>query len=537
MDFLASLSLTNVPEQQTRTSHNPEIIEALSSNPNIQLGFDACCYCGKSIEESEAISCPKCKRVSYCSDRCRKLDSQPSSSYLQEEFDTEAPPSNANGHGSVICALLRLCNQDEDEEEAMEQENPKFNLSDKNKNKNKKTTSRKQEEARDRVRSEYESYPATLANLLMDGPCYQPMLQKCSASTKNNHSHNNGNGNGGDSEGLSLTIHIIGASNEAELWNANANASANGRKKALSRVFDSYAEALTDLAENYSIPSINLVFVGPDCPEKLRASRTLKLSSTSTSEKTKQQKKKSLSESRLSFYTHASMYNASFLQQLSSENENENLSKPDVIVFFNPGFTCPDYNWEDVLQNLPSKKNSSSTPFLITTNTEMEAVLDCQYLLERQCISSLPPMIQAMIDAETGDMNESDKSPGHYDNDNDNDIEEEEDGENYVESNDGMFFGENPYAGSRVRQSGTMANDVYVKSMWMFGGASLSPMVTASKPQKKRKESSAKKSNSQNNGGDSKEQDEEIRHEKKKRKKTHKVIGKGNSKKKNPALL
>lgn len=66
MDFLSSLGIDNVPEQQTRTSHNSDIMKALNSNPDIKLGFDACCYCGK-FETSEFISCQKCKRVLYCS--------------------------------------------------------------------------------------------------------------------------------------------------------------------------------------------------------------------------------------------------------------------------------------------------------------------------------------------------------------------------------------------------------------------------------------------------------------------------------------
>ena len=41
--------------------------------------------------------------------------------------------------------------------------------------------------------------------------------------------------------------------------------------------------------------------------------------------------------------------------------------------------------------------------------------------------------------------------------------EEEEDGCTF-------FFGENPYSGMRVRQSGTMGNDLYVKNRWIVGG-------------------------------------------------------------------
>ena len=33
-----------------------------------------------------------------------------------------------------------------------------------------------------------------------------------------------------------------------------------------------------------------------------------------------------------------------------------------------------------------------------------------------------------------------------------------------------FFFNENPYAGLRVQQSGTMGNDLYVKNSWIVGG-------------------------------------------------------------------
>jgi hypothetical protein len=39
-----------------------------------------------------------------------------------------------------------------------------------------------------------------------------------------------------------------------------------------------------------------------------------------------------------------------------------------------------------------------------------------------------------------------------------------------VKDQSNAFFSENPYSGSRVRQSGTMANDLFVKNRWMLGG-------------------------------------------------------------------
>ena len=53
-----------------------------------------------------------------------------------------------------------------------------------------------------------------------------------------------------------------------------------------------------------------------------------------------------------------------------------------------------------------------------------------------------------------------------FDLDGDEGANQESENEDVVES----FFGENPFKGSRVRQSGMLANDLYVKSSYLFGG-------------------------------------------------------------------
>jgi hypothetical protein len=113
----------------------------------------------------------------------------------------------------------------------------------------------------------------------------------------------------------------------------------------------------------------------------------------------------------------------------------------DVVVMFNPGLTCPDYpKWNDTLHCIPN-----GTPLLLLTNTQMEVLADIQFLLEHGHLklSSLPPPWL--------------------------EISAEEDETKNSES-DAYYWGENPYCGWRVRQSGTLANDVYVKNRWMFRG-------------------------------------------------------------------
>jgi hypothetical protein len=161
--------------------------------------------------------------------------------------------------------------------------------------------------------------------------------------------------------------------------------------------------------------------------------------------------------------------------------DDTKLPCPDAIIFFNPGLSCPDYDWSKALSAASSYQ--SSTPFLITTNTEMEGFADIKCLVDGGYVDSkeLPQYVLETVDVETPSNN------SRYD--------EEDD-----EQNKRFFFCENPYAGLRVRQSGTMANDLYVKSRWVMGGLfqrggggnvekKKAKMVDKSKKKKKRKES------------------------------------------------
>jgi len=113
----------------------------------------------------------------------------------------------------------------------------------------------------------------------------------------------------------------------------------------------------------------------------------------------------------------------------------KSVPSPDIVVFFNPGFTVPDYSWEEALLTVPQ-----GTPCLATTNTELEGVADIELLFELGIITELPAALAIMLR-----------------------------GEDLAETAD-TFFSVNPHCGNRVRQSGTMANDLYVKNRWIFGG-------------------------------------------------------------------
>lgn len=367
MDLLASLHLDGeLPEQQTRISH---LGETLAKDTNLKLGFNACCACAKI---NPSVECRACRRVKYCSTECRDKDAQLSSNAVMEE-------DQAMGHSSVVCALLRLCQADENAEDP---------------------DSTVDEASQDRVQSEHESYPATLANVLLDGPCFKVMLARCMEKE--------------------LVIHVIGASVDAELW--------GGSPENLYTVWAAYADALQELAEKNRLKTIRLCFIGPDCPKKqVAAERSIPFS------------RKGGSSCQLIISTHKNTYSRKLFQKDSP------LFKPDVVCFFNPGFTCPDYDWSETLKCL-----DYGTSFIITTNTEMEGIGDIQFLLEHKLLPSLPPIAAEIM--ERNDL-----------------VVDEESSE--------VVFGENPFAGNRVRQSGTMANDLFVKNRWLLAGVFGKPMA------------------------------------------------------------
>ena len=116
----------------------------------------------------------------------------------------------------------------------------------------------------------------------------------------------------------------------------------------------------------------------------------------------------------------------------------------------------PDYDWASALAAAAA---AGPVPFLVATNTEMEGVADIRCLLDSGGgrlldAATVPADVLAAADhprpaagspaARSGDDEEGGTTP--------------------------FFFGPNPYAGWRVRQSGTMGNDLYVKNSWIVGG-------------------------------------------------------------------
>ena len=97
MDFLQSLNLEDLLEQQTRLSLLME--QNVTDVPN--LGFDACCSCGSP---EVTLACPNCKRIKYCSESCRH----------QDATHTTGDDNGALGHTAIIWSHLKIASQDDD---------------------------------------------------------------------------------------------------------------------------------------------------------------------------------------------------------------------------------------------------------------------------------------------------------------------------------------------------------------------------------------------------------------------------------------
>lgn len=379
MDLLASLHIDELPEQQTRVK------ELVEKHPDfdLRLGFDACCTCGSKIVSE--VLCPNCRRVSYCSESCREQDATPLPFSESEESE------QALGHAAVICSILKLCQHDDDVESEYKVEN---------------IDPKERQDALDRIQSERESYPATLANVLAEGPAYQGVWSRVAAPGERK-----------------VTIHVIGASHEAELWKASSEEEINA-------VVEAYSDACSELVESKKLQAIHLLFVGPECAD------------ATTNDAGKRWKKqqpirhatdKSSVIGDLVFEICATVYNKKVV---------EDHGPPDVAVFFNPGFTVPEYEWRDALRAIPK-----GTPFLLATNTEVEGIADAQFLLDQDRVQSIPPGLQDIF----GLYSEQDDASDEHDE-------------------TLSFFSVNPFCGNRVRQSGTMANDLFVRNRWMLGG-------------------------------------------------------------------
>jgi hypothetical protein len=254
------------------------------------------------------------------------------------------------------------------------------------------------DDATDNNTSELESFAATLSNMLLSHPSYETLVQQGGSTNEKNR--------------RVLQVHIIGAEEGSEVTDAFE---------------EMYGDALDDLCGQFSL-DVELVFVGPGLASLKAANKLakpLKLSSN------------------IKAYLVPRNYE-DFMTETGAVTATEFVrSTPDLVVFFNPGFTCQDYSWSDALKVIPE-----GTPFIAATNTFMEGLGDGDWLHDNKFIAK--PIEE---------VSESDNVPA--------------------------FVGPNPWSGTRVRQSGVFANDLYVKNSVVLGGV----LVGGGKNTKKKKRS------------------------------------------------
>jgi len=546
MDLLASLGLADaLPEQSSRLDH-PGIVKSLNlTEEDVRLGFNRCLHCGDKFDDAggaprktrkgssddggrlnKPVTCKGCKRVKYCSLACRASDAQA----CQRDEAT-----GCAGHSPVICSLLSLCDDDEAAEEEFYVDGGNDDeFASKKKASGSSADDTKRDAARYRAQTERESYPATLFNLLAESPNWfvealtrrlrhmeDPRSPQAETSEPKKRRGKRDRTPPPESpaklhwEGRrkrELVLHIVGASADSELWGWNGRERQDGAKgqDEFPGVLNAYAEASTNLLSflkdllEIRECSIRLIFVGPDCPKSKTARAAVEVP---------------IPDSRGSFLVvekHRCDYGS---------DEQPCLSPPDAIIFFNPGFSCTDYDWSKALSSACAYQLSSDmmgcpTPFIITTNTEMEGFADVKCLLDGGYVDpkSLPREVLEAVDCSaTG----------------------------YDESSATFIFGQNPYSGFRVRQSGTMGNDLFVKNRWIIGGLFRKcdgrVVDDGAAPSKKRKNNSE----GENKTYDADDIDDDE-HEKTSRKK-HRSGGRGvrsssggkskKNKRKNPALI
>ena len=537
--------------------------DGVVGDDGVRLGFNHCLTCGIRLfansnnnnDEEElaavvGVTCKGCGRVKYCSKACRIEDANPTTTSSMSHHDNNIDGDgceDGDGHSPVVCSLLRLCNDDEDAEDELfgidearqkkkmmvkkkmtlknasssygSESNDERSSSSWRKGGSSRTStssSSQKEAAMYRVQTERESYPATLFNILSEGPDWfvesitrrlrcnvdvrspipeerkkqqqqqkrrgkrerSSLSPKVSATTgkrerdelsEEGDDVRDGGAAARGSKKRELVLHIVGASIDSELWGwdmRSSNGGGGSRKNDDVNeedipVLNAYAEASTNLSSylknllEISSITIRCVFIGPDCPDAGKGAATS--SSSAVASHVVQIPIPDESSSTLTMETYRCKYGG---------RDQPYLPYPDVIVFFNPGFSCPDYDWSVALSAAMAYQYSSTTsgaysgsaiPFLITTNTEMEGLADIKYLLDGGYVDekTLSRDVLEMIDQPQATNGEG---------------AQHADAKKYDDDRVTSFFGENPYAGLRVRQSGTMANDLYVKNRWIIGG-------------------------------------------------------------------
>lgn len=165
----------------------------------------------------------------------------------------------------------------------------------------------------------------------------------------------------------------------------------------------------------------------------------------------------------------------------------------DAVFGFNLGLSVPDYSWGAALAalqdcaNTKAKSGGPPLPIVCTSSSRAESVQEL-LLLEQHGVLAIDKKQTRAIEEEEdslvaarkgevvewpeeGDQGEGEGDEGEdVDEDEDDDEDDEQSQEDYANYAQSIFLQPHAWGWERIQQSGAMANDVYRKSCWLFGG-------------------------------------------------------------------
>ena len=157
---------------------------------------------------------------------------------------------------------------------------------------------------------------------------------------------------------------------------------------------------------------------------------------------------------------------------------------PDAVFGFNLGLSVPDYSWgaglaavHDCAKTI-ARNGGAPLPVVCTASSRAEAVQEL-LLLEQHQILRIDKEQNRAIEAEDGSSASLLQAARrdltgtclHHASGDSVAVQAESDDDSASEGQHNLIFlQKNVYGWERVQQSGSMANDIYRKSCWLFGG-------------------------------------------------------------------
>lgn len=230
--------------------------------------------------------------------------------------------------------------------------------------------------------------------------------------------------------------------------------------------WDYSARCLASLAarEKIGSGSLSVCLIGPEIPEEQhRKTVVLPL----------QQRDAAATEPcvRITIYCHRGNFEGYHAFNYSR--------RPDAVFGFNLGLSVPDYSWgaglaavHDCAKTI-ARDGGPPLPILCTASSRAEAVQELLLFEQHKILR---------IDQEQTKKIEEGEQAGHpawlraaridatSQKVPDTLVETQAESDNVSDDENEIFLQPNDYGWERVQQSGAMANDVYRKSCWLFGG-------------------------------------------------------------------